>query len=268
MVMLAKRIKPEELSNYDNGEWIAERKYDGTRILMTITKHKISMINRRDIEKIMQYPEFLNARECLNDDVDEIVLDGELIVNDDFNLLAKRDHLTDKMKIKLMSMKYPATYMVFDVLEVNGVDVRNRPLIERKRILRQFVRNTDNIKIVEYVENGFKEFFDWVINDGGEGIMLKKKSSPYLDCRSDLWLKVKKEETVDVKVLGYEEGDEHGALITELGKVSLKSKAFLTQYLELSNKHKEIFAEVKFMELSKNGKMRFPVLVRLRTDKR
>jgi len=271
--MLAKPITRDELEGLGN-DFLYERKYDGTRILMFIDKRnkRLRIQNRRFFDKTQNFPEFHGVFDWVN--CDSAILDGEVIYEnngkDDFSLLATREHLQDKFRIQLLAKQNPLTYIVFDILYLNGVDLTQFPLEKRKELLGLVVEENDRIKVISTHNNGV-ELFDEVTSNKGEGIICKKKDSPYqIGKRSDFWLKVKKEETFDVKVLGYKQDSfqsPHGSLITDKCDVSLKSARIRDQYFELRKKYKNIYAEVKGMEETKSGRIRFPVLVRFRVDK-
>jgi bifunctional non-homologous end joining protein LigD len=283
-------------------------KLDGTRCICFKLKNKVKFLNRRGLFFEKRYPEIVK---CLKELKDDIILDGEIVVFDErgkpnFYLLAEREHTDDKIRIDILSRKYPATYVVFDILNLNGEDLKNLPLLERKKILNKVVKDSERVKKCYYTEDG-KALWKVVKKLKLEGVMVKRKDSPYLQRRSDLWLKVKTLKSLDVIICGYTEGtgkrrgvlgailcgiyyknrliylgrcgtgfDEKqlNDLTTALKRIEVKRNPFQAFKEERSIIDKIHFtklkfvAEVKFMNLSENLKMRAPSFKRLRSDKK
>ncbi len=256
--MLCKTLKIEEIEKLDSN-WIAENKYDGARILFFVSDD-IIMVNRNKNKKLIQFPEFNDIKNWLN--CNECILDGELIVNNDFGLLATRDHLINEFKINLMSKRYPATYIAFDILWLDGEDLTKKTLKERRLTLEEIVKKNDMLKTIG-VSGNPKELFKEITSQGGEGIIVKNLNSIYEFIRSENWLKVKKEEFLEVEVLGWNETTEnsYGSIQTRIGDVGLlsfKNKELLDLLVKAYG-WGNFFAKVKFMEISKkSGHARFP----------
>jgi bifunctional non-homologous end joining protein LigD/DNA ligase-1 len=133
--MLAQKGTIEDLKRKD---MIFEPKLDGTRALIYKNENKITIINRRDFVLNFRYPELLEIEKNIKGNA---VLDGEIIVLDkegnvNFYQLAEREHVSDKFRIKLLSEVMPATFIVFDILWLDGKELIDKPLLERKEILK------------------------------------------------------------------------------------------------------------------------------------
>jgi DNA ligase D-like protein (predicted ligase) len=203
--MLAKVAKP-----FDSSDFIFELKLDGTRTIAYIWKERVKLLNRRLVDFTSRYPEFwdlgkhMNARNC--------ILDGEVVVFSkegipDFYALQTREHVSSPMRIRLLSQAIPATFVVFDILYLDGKDLTSKPLIERKRILEKVVKEGEHLLISKWVETHGVKFFEEVRKRGLEGIMAKRKDSPYLiGKRSDHWLKIKVLQTLDCVIIGFTKG--------------------------------------------------------------
>lgn len=90
-----------------------------------------------------------------------------------------------------MSELIPATYVVFDLLYLNGKSIMHKPLAERRDLLRGLFPMSDNIIFSESYSEG-RKLFKIALKKGFEGIMAKEKTSPYLQGeRSGYWLKIK-----------------------------------------------------------------------------
>ena len=266
-------------------------------------------MNRRGIWFHDRYPELRDIWK--NVKAKRVVLDGELVVfkegKPDFYALAEREHVEEKMRIELLSKIMPATLIVFDILHKDGEDLINLPLIERKKILEEVVKENERVVISTYVIGKGKKFFEEVKKRGLEGVMAKKLDSTYqLGKRSKDWLKIKYLKTLDCIICGFTEGtgwreEYFGALLCGIyyqgklryiGRVGtgwneedLKQLTPLLKKLEIDKNPFDVFeeepsivekvhwvkpklvAEIKFMNLSEDLKMRAPSFKRLRDDK-
>jgi len=303
--MLAYPSKP-----FNSDEYLYELKYDGTRAICYIENEKIKLINRRNNDITERYPEIVNA---LKDSIKakEIVLDGEIVYFENgkpnFYKLAEREHINDRFRINVLSKLMPTTFMIFDILYVDGKELINLPLIERKKILKEYVIPNERIKIVDFIVGKGIELFEFAKSNGYEGIMAKRIDGIYEEKRSYNWLKIKVVDTLDVVVLGFSKGNGErenfgsllvGAYVNEklryLGSVGsgfdkekieetlskLKNDVIpkpenieIPNDIELPNR--EIFwvkpkyvVEVKYLEITKNLQLRNPTFVRFREDKR
>lgn len=301
--MLAELGNKEYLSKHG---WIGEPKIDGTRLMCYKQGKNIKFLNRRGIW-ITRYPELNDIWKNIKANC---ILDGELTIFDkkgkpNFYLLTEREHIGNQIRIEILSKKMPATYVVFDILNLNGKNLMTTPLIKRKRILEKIISDSERIKKCYYTDN-MKRLWDVVKKMGLEGIMIKKIDSPYLQKRSDLWLKIKTLKTLDTIVCGYTEGEKarkgyFGALLCgvyynkKLKYIGRVGTGFdtkqLKDYIKILKKLKtkknpfdefeeepeilrkicwvkpELVAEVRFMNLTSNLKMRAPALKHLRDDK-
>jgi bifunctional non-homologous end joining protein LigD len=224
-----------------------------------------------------------------------------------FYKLAEREHVDEKLRIEFLSDIMPATYIVFDILHKDGKDLINLPLEKRKEILQSCVNESERTLISMFIKEKGKKFFKETKKKGLEGIVAKKLGSVYeIGRRSRNWLKIKVTETLDVVIVGYTTGtgkrEMFGSLITGIyykgelrytGKVGTgftesKIKRILTELKKLkTNKppwkedvdlalpperkpiwvKPKLVCEVKFMQLTKDLRMRAPSFVRLREDK-
>lgn len=274
------------------GVWVSEPKLDGERIIAMREGDDIRLWTRRHIESSYKFPEIVKDLKK-NVQGDDWILDGELTVPGGFRKLLKRN-VEDKLKISILSQKLPGTYHVFDILRIPGEDLTMKPLVERKKILLKTVKQAKHIEIVPFqiiVTETIQEHFKKAIREGYEGLVLKKGDSRYESGkRSDEWLKIKREETIDVNVIGATRSTgsiPFGALILEkdgqyFGKVgtgfSDRDRKEILEYLEKNrgdrtiplSEHVDVLittrplpAEIKANEVVK-GKPRAPVWVRFR----
>jgi ATP-dependent DNA ligase len=259
-----------ETSNpFDSDEWIWERKLDGERVLFFIDKKQnyFRIQNRKIYDITKNYPEFSNL-DFLKENVESIILDGELCLNDgksaDYHdtKFKRRTHIKSSIKSNFLSNIIPLTYYVFDILFVNGQDLRNMPLFERKKVLQDAIKENERVKILEWKTANGIAYYETLLNDGYEGLVAKRWDSKYENKRSSNWLKIKPILKMKVKVIGYKETSgwgSWGALITPFGDVALEREERQKEYFERKEKG-EVFAEVRYQELTPQNKFRFPKL--------
>ncbi|MCD6403968.1 MAG: non-homologous end-joining DNA ligase [Nanoarchaeota archaeon] len=288
---------------FDDEEWIFQLKLDGTRTICYVN-HEVKLINRRMVDFTYRYPEITKAvKEGFKGK--RGILDGEIVVFNeeglpDFSKLQTREHVGNKFRIELLSKQMPATYVLFDIISLNGGDLSQKPLMERIKILKENVKEAPHLMILDYVDTYGKKFFEEVRKLGIEGIVAKKKDSPYVQKRSKFWLKIKALKTIDCVILGYTPGKGKrkglfGALLLGaydgkrlhyLGRVGtgwsredmeklkkemdkLRTKRYevekYDEHLEVIWIKPELVCEVKYLEMK--DKLRAPSFVRLRYDK-
>ena len=164
-------------------DWIHEIKHDGFRIMARRDSVGVRLITRNGHDFSNRFPFIalavghLPARSCL--------LDGEAIVTDDnglanFELMrSRRIHAT-------------AVLCAFDLIELDGEDLRAFPIEKRKRSLAKLLRNPHNgIALNQHYEADGVAVFKSACALGCEGIVSKRLGSPYRSGRTDHWLKIK-----------------------------------------------------------------------------
>lgn len=195
--MLCESIKEEDLKNL-KGEWIANIKYDGERIIIVKKGEEVFLINRAERIKNQIYPEIV--RKIKQIDIDSFILDSEVITTDNlFNSLQHRSHLGSKEKVEQAEQKYPITEKVFDIISLNGEDLRNKPLKERIEILNENFKN--KVDLVEY--NDIHKLLSFAKSKNLEGVVVKNYSSKYESRRSPNWLKLKLFKQAVIRVIRY-----------------------------------------------------------------
>lgn len=176
--------KPESLG--DENDWQAEWKWDGIRGQMINREGELFIWSRGEELITDKFPEFEKIKTFLPEG---IVLDGEIMCygNDGplpFNLLQTR--IGRKNVTQKIMKDAPVIFMIYDVPEFNGTDIRKKTLIERRKIIediRSALSDTGLIKISEEIKfSGWEELRQ--IREKSrenltEGIMLKRKDSPY-----------------------------------------------------------------------------------------
>ena len=190
--------------------WVFELKYDGVRAIAQLRDGAVRLRARSGRDETRRYPELTELAHAL--DAKEAIVDGEIVALDadglpSFELLQRRINVDDRRNVERLRAEVPAFYMVFDVLAVDGHDVRDLPLRERKRILRALLRDGDFVRYANHVERDGEAFFAAVGERGLEGMVAKRADSRYESGRrSGAWVKVRAWKTQDCVICGYTAG--------------------------------------------------------------
>ncbi|WP_254636021.1 DNA ligase [Lysinibacillus sp. GbtcB16] len=211
--MLFTPIKPMLLHMGNNNEivddisWLYEIKWDGWRILLHKKYDSVEAYTRHGNNVTAKFPELHSVGKSIKEDIaiidcEGVVLRNGLSVFDDFNY---RGRLSNKDKINQATLTHPATFIAFDVLATDS-NQTNKPLIERKDILKSIVEPSDNLLITPSVIGNGSNAFEITKEKGMEGIIGKRSNSVYkTNHRSKDWLKYKHFKLMDVVILGYKE---------------------------------------------------------------
>jgi DNA ligase D-like protein (predicted ligase)/DNA ligase D-like protein (predicted 3'-phosphoesterase) len=296
--MLAQPIE----SPFTSEDWVFEIKWDGIRAISYVNAG-LSVKSRNDKELKYNFPE-LNE---LSDLTQNAVLDGEIVVmrngKADFQALLERSQATSLRDIEYLTQRFPVTYVVFDILEKDGEPLIDYPLIERKRLLREGLKEGRHVVLSVFVEEEGEAYFQAALKKGVEGIMAKKKSSLYQPGeRSRDWLKIKKIVSADCVIFGYTKGEGNreetfGALIlglydegkpvyvgkvgtgfsqADLARLVKVFKSFTVQEatlpaVDVGEKitwlRPELVCSVVYQSVTNDGRLRMPRFEGLRLDK-
>lgn len=206
---------------FDDPAWGYEPKWDGIRAI-AMCDEETRLITRNDKDVTIAYPELRR----LHDQVValEAMLDGEIVAFDNgvpsFQRLQQRMHLRDERKVEEMTRQIPVVYIVFDLLYIDGDNLVDRPLGERRRILEEAIVPSDHIQVSPVTEGEGNALYKAAEKQGLEGIMAKRLSSVYQPGeRSKDWLKVKVTFDADVVVVGWTEGE--GSRTGSLGSLMM-----------------------------------------------
>jgi bifunctional non-homologous end joining protein LigD len=186
--------------------WIYELKYDGYRMLAEKSGDVVRLLSRNGNDLTGGFPEVAAAMKALP--FGDFILDGEVVVQDDtgmprFQLLQKRARFGNARQGASYAETLPATLYAFDLPSFGGYDVRNVPLIERKRLLRMMLPSTGTIRFSEHVEERGIDFFAAAEAMGLEGMVAKKADSLYRAGRSTDWMKVRAHRSGDFVIVGF-----------------------------------------------------------------
>jgi bifunctional non-homologous end joining protein LigD len=292
------RLAPQPFSS---SAWIFEIKWDGFRAIAYVNA-KVSLRSRNEKELKHVFPELKELKQLASN----VVLDGEIVVvkdgETDFQALLERSQATSPVEIELQEKRSPVVYIVFDILEKDGITLVNLPLIERKEILKASVKEGKHVLLSDFVRKKGEAYYKVALEKGLEGIMAKKKDSLYEQgARSDNWLKIKLLRSCDCVIFGYTKGfgnrsETFGALLLGLysaeklvyvGKVGTGFSQVMLETLserfqqlktdtapfsfdlpdEVTWLHPKLVCEISFQTITKDGRLRMSRFSGLRSDK-
>ncbi|NLX63852.1 MAG: DNA ligase D [Clostridiaceae bacterium] len=284
----------------DGDDWIFEMKYDGYRILAFVEGNNVRLVSRNGNDYTERFfavsnslIEFASGK--------SMVLDGEMTVIDetgktDFQSL--QNYLKNPGGQKL-------TYIVFDLLALDGEDLRNKPLIKRKEILEELMKDAPgNLYYSRHVKGNGKVCFIAACDAGMEGIIGKKADSVYSGGRNGDWIKLKCDKRQEFVIGGYTVSDKKARgissillgiyegndliyvgragtgfnkrnteqLLTKFGPLTIKDPVFMNPPRERSNEkiiwlEPKLAAEIKFAEWTEDNQLRQASFKGLREDK-
>ncbi|MED4581980.1 RNA ligase family protein [Brevibacillus choshinensis] len=175
-------------------QWIAQVKWDGVRVLTYFDGNEARLYNRKLNERTLHYPEITDIRSYCH--ADSVILDGEVIAlgtdgKPSFYEVMRRDGLRRMEKVPQIQKTVPITYMVFDILYLNGEWVTTFPLRERQALLHKMITPNAHIQCVEDFTQP-EALYNVVEAQGMEGIIMKDLSSTYVvNGKDQRWRKKK-----------------------------------------------------------------------------
>jgi bifunctional non-homologous end joining protein LigD len=281
---------------FDDEDWVFEIKWDGYRAIAEKNRSGISLYSRNGLNFLHTYAPVAEELKRIEPDA---IIDGEIVVlneegNPDFQLL---QHYAD-------NKERPLQYYVFDLIELNRQDTTALPLLDRKELLKKIIPKSEIIKYADHVQEHGKSFFEVSKEKNLEGILAKNATSHYYPGRRTReWLKIKNHKSLEAIIAGYTEaagarkffgalvlaikkgkglqyightgtGFNHASLKEMYGKlqrlVTDKSpfKERIKTNMPVTWVKPEMICEVKYSEITADGKLRHPVFLRLRDDKK
>jgi bifunctional non-homologous end joining protein LigD len=271
--------------------WVYEEKYDGYRILAYKEGASVTLLSRNANDRTEAFSSIAKAVAALP--ARTLLLDGEAVAFD--RKRVSRFQLLQVGKSELV-------YAVFDCLFVNGRDLRREPLPVRRTALEETVKSNPALLISRRLSSNGLDAYKLAQRKGFEGVLAKDESSPYIEGRSSKWVKFKVHQEEEFVIAGYTApagSREHfGALllgIYDRGKLRYVGKVgtgfsrqslgrLFRQFksLEQSNpslvdppREKNVthlaprlVAQIAFQEWTADQKLRQPVFLGLRDDKR
>jgi bifunctional non-homologous end joining protein LigD len=280
---------------FDRPGWFFEVKWDGYRAIAEVADGRVALYSRNHQSFAERFAPLVQSLRKLGHDA---VLDGEVVVVDERGR-ASFQLLQNYQKAGQGQLRY----YVFDLLSLDGRDLRRLPLRRRKELLGKVLDGLPNVLPSEHVEECGKAFFAAVTAQGLEGIIAKDAESPYREgSRSPAWLKIKARRRQEAVIGGFTEprgSRQHlGALVlgvyedgeltyightgggldaqglselrSRLGPLVQRACPFRRRPATNAPVHwvsPQLVCEVTFQEWTQDGRMRQPIFVGLREDK-
>lgn len=181
---------------FDRPGWVYEEKYDGYRILAYKEGSRVTLLSRNAKDRTSSFSVVAQAVASLS--ARTLLLDGEVVLFD-------RRHVS-RFQL-LQNMSSPAQYAVFDCLYRDGRDLRKQPLSSRRAELQKVIgksaaKSTTMFLSARLAENGLKAY-EIAKRKGFEGVLAKNESAPYIEGRSGQWLKFKVHQEDEFVIVGY-----------------------------------------------------------------
>ncbi|MEQ1947987.1 MAG: DNA ligase D [Bryobacteraceae bacterium] len=202
-------------------DWLYEIKWDGVRALCSIEDGALRITSRNGNAIEKQYPELAILPHQIQ--AKQAILDGEIAALDEkgrpsFELLQRRMHLADAAVIARLGRSQPVTLFLFDLIYLDGHDLRGVPLIERKNLLQQILTPSDTVRYSEHFAGAGAELLEAAKAQGLEGIVGKRAASTYEPRRSSAWQKWKVADSADFVICGFTAGEREGFGALVLGE--------------------------------------------------
>ncbi|MGH7723381.1 MAG: DNA ligase D [Candidatus Dormibacteria bacterium] len=202
--------------------WFFELKWDGVRALAEVDGGRHRLLGRSGRDETTRYPELEVLRRALHGH--SAVVDGEIVVLDDdgrssFERLQTRINVSRDADVRRAMRDHPATYVIFDILRLDGRDLTTTALRIRKKTLEDVLSPGQGVLYADHVERDGETFFAAVSRRGIEGVIGKRADSTYQPGRrSPDWVKVKAWQTQTCAVAGWTGGrgrrrEQLGALV-------------------------------------------------------
>jgi bifunctional non-homologous end joining protein LigD len=191
-------------------DWLFEIKWDGVRAIAFLDGEDVRIQARSGLRCERQYPElavlphYVAARQA--------ILDGEIAVLDPqgvsrFHLIQPRISNSDPNAIAHLTRSTPVVYFVFDILYLDGWDLRGVALADRKRLLADVVSPSQEVRLSEHFAGAGQEMLDAARENGLEGVVAKRGASAYESRRSRDWLKIKIVNQQEFLICGFTAGE-------------------------------------------------------------
>lgn len=284
---------------FDSDEFAFEVKWDGTRALAFVdAPGRYRLLNRRRVDITDRYPELSVAGEL----PPGTVLDGEIVVlkggKPDFQALQSREQARNSINIRFIAARTPATFIAFDQLYDRFRPVMDESYGQRHERVERTLRGFhERVVPSEAVIGSGLAFFEAASEQGLEGIIAKRLSSPYAPgARNGAWIKIKQQHVMLCAIIGFvPEGEaDFGSLVLAaerdgeaiyVGRVGSglsesKRAEILARLRPLVRSspvvpckskeavwvEPEVYCRVKYLEQTRSGQLRAPVFVEVCRD--
>jgi bifunctional non-homologous end joining protein LigD len=191
---------------FNDPDWLFEIKWDGYRAVAFIEDGRVRLVSRNQNDLTAQFSELKSLPQFVK--AGSAILDGEIVALDDegrplFSLMQQRTGFQPGKRRLPRREGVPVVYYAFDLLYLDGLDLRRVALDERKRLLQEKIVAGGVIQFSDhYAEKGL-DLLEAAKRRGLEGIVAKKRGSAYEEKRSTNWLKIKITQRQECVIGGY-----------------------------------------------------------------
>jgi bifunctional non-homologous end joining protein LigD len=190
---------------FDNPEWLFEIKWDGYRAISFVQEGNLRLVSRNQNDLTPRYPELHDLPQFVQ--AESAILDGEVVALDEegrssFSLMQQRTGLRQGGRRTASRDDIPVLYYVFDLLYLDGYDLRRVSLERRKEALARILTADGPVRYSDHFARGVA-LFEAARQKGLEGILAKRRTSFYEERRSHDWLKIKITQTLECVIGGY-----------------------------------------------------------------
>lgn len=290
---------------FDDPDWLFEIKWDGYRAICTVREDgRIELLSRNGLDLLKKFPEMselANAWSTL-----PIVVDGEIVSLDaqgrsSFQRL--QESLTSRRAGTAKGKRTALTFAAFDLLYADGKDLRKTPLEERKALLERAIAGDELVLYSKHVVGKGCALFAQAEKKHLEGVIGKRRDSPYVERRTRDWVKIKAQLVQECVIGGFTEprGSRTGfgalllglydgkelqyvghvgtgfntkllqSLTADLKKIERKTSPFANPVESNTRAHwvdPKLVAQIRFTEWTRDGYLRQPAFLGLRLDKK
>lgn len=249
-------LKPTEMDlefakkrNWNNHS--VELKLDGFRAFFI----KGDLFSEREVKRNDRFPHIIEALKEA-----DCVLDGEIAI----------DEKSTVFDVSRKENWHKAKYYIFDIVELNGEDLRKLSLKQRHDILLDFLLNISSKSLtLPRTFDSFKDGWDYVIKNNLEGLVIKDLNSTYpkgnifKKTESRYWRKLKNWQETKLEIVGHEAGSTKGAFVCENDiRISALSPQMVIEWQDMKQFGK-VYGEIAYLRKTEDGKLFQPILKRL-----
>jgi ATP-dependent DNA ligase len=253
--MLCESIREDALNKL-KGDYLANEKYDGERIIAIVIDSDVLLMNRRGKICNFHFSEIVEELKKLPN----CILDGEIISFDEkFETLQSRALTKNPYKQEELTKTIPCVYKVFDILKFGNDDLRQLPLRQRLKYITINLNAFEFLSHIEFCEYDDISFIlDKVKRKEGEGIVIKEMNSYYEGRRSDKWIKCKLFVEGELKVIKYQVNNA-GIRAEDSEGNAVQVAGYHTQELkDKIDKDGSAVIIIQYLSRTKEGRYRFP----------
>jgi bifunctional non-homologous end joining protein LigD len=205
---------------FDNDDWLFEIKWDGVRAISVCIDEDTLVLSRNKRDITRTYPELQNLNNRLV--ALDAIVDGEIVAlangRPSFERLQSRMNLQNEHEIKRVMKTCPIIYVMFDLLYLDGRSLINEPVEKRKELLEGIVVPNERVQVSHTEPGAGVALFEAARERGLEGIVAKKKGTPYRPGkRTREWQKIKTTHDADFVIGGWSRGE--GSRSTTFGAI-------------------------------------------------